>query len=336
MLDINSYILTHQQGALGVITLNRPEALNATNYAMVLAIDDALRIFADIDDIKHVVIRSNSDRAYCAGGDIRDAYMAMVACDWLACAAYFHAEYQLTHRMATFPKPIYAFVNGICLGGGMGISAHCTARIAGERALFGMPETTIGFFPDVGAAYFYNQFKDQAEGMYWALTGRKFDRNHAMRNGIATHAIDEACWDLLIDQLAAGVTLDECDFKPAEVQASCLPSDMLTAFSHDSLDALIEALPAETLAEMRTKSPLSIAVTHAYMKRARGWTLQAVLEQDFALALNFVRHGEFREGVRALLIDKDKRPQWRYAWQDGYAHDAIPEQAIFALFESPV
>ncbi|MES2253252.1 MAG: enoyl-CoA hydratase/isomerase family protein [Pseudomonadota bacterium] len=332
----NTDIITQQRGALGIIMLNRPEALNATSYEMVLAIDAALTTFVNNDSLKHIAIMSRSDRAFCAGGDIRAAYTAMKAGDMDACEAYFRAEYQLMYRLATFPKPVHAFINGLCLGGGMGLSAHCTARIAGENAVFGMPETRIGFFPDVGAAYFYNQCDDPAEGMYLALTGNKFDRDHAIRNGIATHAIDQSQWESVIEQLICGKSLDECVFKSAEVRPNYLPQDVHVAFSHETLSELIAALPSTVLAEMRTKSPLSIAVTHAYIQRARGLSLQAVLEQDFALAMNFVRHGEFKEGIRALLIDKDKTPKWSYAWwNQAEPYDAISEEILLAMFNPP-
>jgi len=303
---------------------------------MVLAIDAALTTFANNDSVKHIAIMSSTDRAFCAGGDIRAAYAAMLACDVDACEAYFRAEYQLTYRLATFEKPVYAFINGLCLGGGMGISVHCKARIAGENSVFGMPETGIGFFPDVGAAYFYNRFADPAEGMYLALTGNKFDRDHALRNGIATHAIDQSHWKALIGQLSCGTSLDECEFTSANVHACYLPHDIQIAFSHKALPELIAALPSTVLTEMRTKSFLSITVTHAHMQRARGKSLKSVLKQDFSLAMNFVRHGEFKEGVRALLIDKDKAPKWLCAWQNqAEPYDVIPEEIITMMFNPP-
>ena len=290
---INNHIIAYQRDALGIIILNRPEALNATSYEMVLDINIALTAFEENKTVKHVAIRSNSDRAFCAGGDIRAAYAAMAVGNMDLCEMYFRAEYQLIHRLATFQKPIYAFINGLCLGGGMGISIHCTARIASENALFGMPETAIGFFPDVGAAYFYNQFNDPAEGMYLALTGNKFNRDHAIRNGMATHAIDQTHWESIIEQLAAEQSLETCTFKTANVMPCALQRDIQTAFAHKTLPELIAALPADTFNELYSTSPLSIAVTHAYMHRVCGLSLKAILEQDFALAMNFVRHGEF-------------------------------------------
>ena len=327
------HILTHQQGAIGIITLNRPEALNATSYEMVLAIDAALTAFADNDSIKHIAITSGSDRAFCAGGDIRAAYVAMNDGDIDACEMYFRAEYQLVHRLATFPKPIYAFINGLCLGGGMGISAHCTARIAGENALFGMPETAIGFFPDVGAAYFYNQFSDPTEGMYLALTGNKFNRDHAIRNGIATHAINKTHWESVMEQLTAGQSLETCELKTAEVMPTAFDKKFKAAFAHETLPELIAALPANTFNEPYATSPLSIAVTHAYMQRTHGLSLPDILEQDFALAMNFLRHGEFKEGVRALLIDKNKTPKWQYPWPDDKTMPPIPCETIEGMFD---
>jgi enoyl-CoA hydratase/carnithine racemase len=327
------HILTHQQGATGIITLNRPEALNATSYEMVLAIDAALTAFADNDSIKHIAITSRSDRAFCAGGDIRAAHTAMAMNDMDLCEMYFRAEYELVHRLATFPKPIYAFINGLCLGGGMGISAHCTARIAGENAVFGMPETAIGFFPDVGAAYFYNQFIDPAEGMYLALTGNKFNRNHAIRNGIATHAIDQIHWKSAIDQLAAGQSLETCELKTAEVMPTAFDKKIKAAFAHETLPELIAALPTDVFKELYPTSALSVAVTHTYMQRARGLSLASILEQDFALAMNFVRHGEFKEGVRALLIDKDKTPKWRYPWPNDNRMPPIPANIANDMFD---
>ncbi len=330
----NNHILAHQQGALGVITLNRPEALNATSYEMVLGINTALTAFAENSDIKHIAIMSNSDRAFCVGGDIRMAYAAMAENDQDLCEMYFREEYQLVHRLATFSKPIYAFINGLCLGGGMGLSIHCTARVAGENAVFGMPETAIGFFPDVGAAYFYNQLSDSAEGMYLALTGHKFNRDHAIRNGIATHVIDQSQWESITAQLAAGKALEACTFTSAEVIHTTFHECIQTTLVHHAtLPELIATLPAHTLNELRTKSPLSIAVTYAYMQRARGLSLKTILEQDFALAVNFVRHGEFKEGIRALLIDKDKTPKWHYPWLNNGTIPPIPFDIIENMFD---
>lgn len=332
MSATHNHIITKQQGALGIISLNRPEALNATSYDMVLDINAALTHFKTNDTIKYVAIMSSSDRAFCAGGDIRMAYAAMNAGNIDLCEIYFKAEYQLVHTLATFPKPIYAFINGLCLGGGMGLSAHCTARIAGKNALFGMPETAIGFFPDVGAAYLYNQFSDPIEGMYLALTGNKFNSDHAIRNGIATHKIDESQWPTIIEQLANGKPLDECVFKSAEITPTPLRNDIKITFTHDTLSKIISTLPADTRDELRTKSPLSIAVTYAFMQRASNQSLTEVLEQDFALAMNFVRQGEFKEGIRALLIDKDKSPHWSYPWLDDNTMPHIPIDVIENMF----
>lgn len=331
-LDTNNHILAYQQDALGIITLNRPEALNATSYDMVLDINSALTKFANNKSIKHIAIMSSSERAFCAGGDIRMAYTAMAANNIDLCEIYFRAEYQLVHTLANFQKPIYAFINGLCLGSGMGLSAHCTARIAGENALFGMPETAIGFFPDVGAAYLYNQFNNPSEGMYLALTGNKFNSDHAMRNGIATHKIGESQWQSIIEQLASGVSLEYCAYKTTAVAPTSLCNYIQSAFSYDTLPQIINALPIDALNELKTKSPLSITVTHAYMQRTRNQSLSTVLEQDFALAMNFVRHGEFKEGVRALLVDKDKSPNWCFPWPNSNTMPLIPIEVVQNMF----
>jgi enoyl-CoA hydratase/carnithine racemase len=196
-----------------------------------------------------------------------------------------------------------------------------------------MPETIIGFFPDVGAAYFYNQLGDQAEGMYLALTGKTFNRDHAIRNGIATHSIDQSQWDSVMGQLAAGEPLEMCVFKTAEAMPCALSNDIQTVFAKDTLSELIATAPTNIFNELRTKSPLSIAVTHAYMQRVRGLSLAEVLEQDFALAMNFVRHGEFKEGIRALLIDKDKTPQWHFPWPNDKEMPFIPIDVINDMFD---
>ncbi|MDP3372207.1 MAG: enoyl-CoA hydratase/isomerase family protein [Candidatus Paracaedibacteraceae bacterium] len=325
------HVAVSQKGTLGIITLSRPEALNATSYEMVLAINDALTQFAVNSSVKHIAVRSSSDRSFCAGGDIRSAYYAMQNKDYAACELYFKAEYQLIHRLATFEKPIYAFINGYCFGGGMGLSVHCTSRIVGENAVFSMPETRIGFFPDIGAAYFYNQLKDSNEAMLLACTGYRFKRDHAMLNGIATHAVDSYQWDTLLNQLADGEKLDTCSYVSAEVKDAAINTDMLLAFSKPNLPEIIKALPHSFKDILNQQSPFSIAVTYAYMKRAQGMSLKSVLELDFVLAMNFVKHGEFMEGVRALVIDKDKKPKWSFPWTEN-VFEVMPYHIIDTMF----
>lgn len=326
-----AHISVSQKGALGIITLNRPEALNATSYEMVLAIDSALSQFSVNSSIQHIVITSSSDRSFCAGGDIRSAYYAMKDKNYAACELYFRAEYQLVYRLATFEKPIYAFINGYCFGGGMGLSVHCSARISAENAVFSMPETSIGFFPDIGSAYFYNQLKDNNEAMFLACTGHRFNRDHAMRNGIATHAIDSSQWDALLDQLANGKPLDACSYVHAATKDIMFNADVLFSFSKPALHEIIKDLPNPFKATLNMQSPFSIAVTYAYMKRAQGMSLKNVLELDFALAMNFVKHGEFMEGVRALIVDKDKEPNWCFPWIDN-VFETIPSDVVEAMF----
>ena len=314
------FIRAEQRSTLGCIILNRPAALNATNMEMVGAINDALTVFASTPEILHIAILSNCERAFCAGGDIRAAYHVMQKNDFHLCETYFHAEYYLTDRLATFPKPIYAFINGLTLGGGMGISVHCKARIAGENAIFGMPETTIGFFPDVGAAYFYNHLKNttthNAEGMYLALTGAKFGRDQAIQNGIATHVINTSEWESLLEQLASGKTLDACIYAHPETKQHIQDMAIDSAFHQTTLPAIIETLPNDIRSDLLKKSPLSVYTTYLYMKHAQNLSLKEIIAHDLKLAMYFVRHGEFMEGIRALIIDKDNAPKWRYTWDE--------------------
>jgi enoyl-CoA hydratase len=314
------FIRAEQRDALGCIVLNRQAALNATNMEMVGAINNALTIFSSTPEILHIAILSNCERAFCAGGDIRAAYYAIQKNDFHLCESYFRAEYDLTNRLATFPKPIYAFINGLTLGGGMGISIHCHARIAGENAIFGMPETTIGFFPDVGAAYFYNHLNNtnatNAEGMYLALTGAKFGRDQAIQNGIATHAIDTSEWESLLKQLASGKMLDTCIYNKAETKPYRQNTVIDSAFNKTTLPAIIETLPEDIRCDLLKKSPLSVYVTYFYMKHAQNLSLKEIIAHDLKLAMHFVQHGEFMEGIRALIIDKDKTPKWRYTWDE--------------------
>jgi enoyl-CoA hydratase/carnithine racemase len=340
-LDINADLIhITQRGALGIITLNRPDALNATHYEMVKAIHGVLTSFSDNDTIKHIAIMSSQTRAFCAGGDVKSVYRAMIAHDFVACENYFRAEYQLINRLATYSKPIYSFVDGICFGGGLGLSMHGAACIAGENALFSMPETMIGFFPDVGAGYFLNKLKSQAMGMYLGLTGAKFNRNFAFQEGLVTHAIDVSGWDALLAQLADGILLDDCVYESASIPDMSMDDDIRssavqTAFGQEQLADILKLAPAHVLSDLRGKSPFSIAVTHEFMKRSRGLPLKEILFIEFSLTMNFVKHGEFKEGVRARLIDKDNAPKWAYAWKDEGDHsffDSIPKETIEAMF----
>ena len=201
-----------------------------------------------------------------------------------------------------------------------------------------MPEVAIGFFPDVGAGVFYNKFDDSSVGMYLALTGQKFNRNFAIHKGLGIYAVDVADWDSLLRQLIDGAAFNDCKFEKRTLHKNQSNEYLPTHFNQNSLSDIFKSIPINVVDQMRSASPLSINVSYEYIKRMCDLSLMDVLNQDYSLAMNFVKIGEFQEGIRALLIDKDKTPKWKYSWDDLIKNDfnfenVIPYDVIKNMFE---
>lgn len=311
----------------GIIKLNRDSALNALSLSMIVAMHLHLEQWQNLEDLKAVIIKANdASKAFCAGGDIRWLYNAGVYKD-PALLEFFKKEYQLNNFINKYKKPYIALMNGITMGGGVGISLHASFPIASEKFSFAMPETGIGFFPDIGASYILSRLKNNY-GFYLGLTGKRIGAELALKLGLIKYIIPSVQFNQLYNEL---IELDIFEdsfnklthfFKSKCISYSLESSveDKLIeeAFSFQTLDETINFLQTsnnqfykELLSELELKSPLSLYITFEQLKRAKALTLEECLKMDLNLVKHFMQDKDFYEGVRALLIDKDKQPKWQ-------------------------
>jgi enoyl-CoA hydratase/carnithine racemase len=317
------------RGEVGVITLNRPRPFNALTTEMVEAIDAALCAW-ERKDLRAIVLHSASPKAFCAGGDIRAIREHSLAADDAASERFFATEYRLNERIATHPVPIVSLIDGICMGGGMGLSIHGTFRLVTDKAVFSMPETSIGFFPDVGASYFLSRLPGSL-GTYLGLTGARLSASDALYSGLATHAIGSGALEPALDALndrAATRSVDEA-LRTLEKR---LPTTGDLCAHRDEIDwcfgaSTVEEIHARlsevggswahaTQATLQRASPQSLHVTLDLLTWGRQRTLAECLDVELDTARRITRTADFVEGVRAMLVDKDQHPVWsesRYA-----------------------
>lgn len=301
-----------QRESVGDILLNRPNALNALTIDMIEALHRQLALWADDPKITGVVFNGAGDRAFCAGGDVRALYEAKQAGDAKFLENFYRREYQLNYRIATYPKPTVAIMNGIVMGGGAGIAMHCRHRIATDNSHFAMPECKIGLFPDVGAGYFLNQCPGEI-GMFLALTGVGLRAPGMKFAGLATAFIPDDRVDFITPDLIERLSMP---FAVAPLESMRKIIDQV--FGMASIEEVFNILPVrggnwagETLAMMKDYSPTSLKMTFEHMRRSRGQKLDAVLKSEFRLSQHCMAGKEFFEGVRAMIVDKDKTPAWR-------------------------
>ncbi len=329
-------VLFTVEGGVAEITLNRPAALNALTLEMAQVLYDRLTGWATDDTVRAVVIRGAGDRAFCAGGDIRALYDAKQVGGPLT-RDFFRTEYRLNHLVFHYPKPYIALVDGIAMGGGVGLSVHAGTRVASEATMFAMPETGIGLFPDVGGSYFLPRCPG-AIGMYLALTGARLRAADCIYAGIADHYVETTAHDALIARLREGVALDTAvadlasDAGPAPL--SELRDAIDRTFSGDTVDAVLAALDAEggewaekTLKTMAGKSPTSQKVACRQLQEGAAKDFDACMVMEYRLSQHTMAAHDFFEGVRALIVDKDNTP----AWQPG-SLDGVDDAAVDSFF----
>ena len=314
------HIISEKRGALGLLTLARPQALNALTHGMVTAIAAALRDWAADDTIAAVVIRGEGPRAFCAGGDIRAVQQAVQAGSD-AGAALLRDEYHMNALIGAFPKPYIALIHGICMGGGAGMSVHGSHRLADVSVAFAMPETAIGFVPDVGSSYFLSRAPGEM-GMYLGLTAERIDLGDALEAGLMTHAVNAADFDAVIEALAEGQSVDQAiaPFIRKAPPGALAPHRrrIQTIFSAASVEAILERLDRDgsefarlTAQTIRARSPTSLKVVFRQLREAEKLDLKQCLAMELRLALRLLAGHDFREGVRAALVDKDRAPKWQ-------------------------
>jgi enoyl-CoA hydratase len=315
--------LVERRGRAGVIVLNRPRALNALTLTMVRLIADALDRWEREGAVDRVVILGAGERAFCAGGDIRRLYDLGRAGDHDAQLTFWREEYQLDRRIKIYSKPIVVLADGITMGGGVGIMMNAAHRVAGARFIFAMPEVGIGFFPDVGAAWFLPRLKHRA-GVYFALTGLRADAGDALALGLAETFVDSAALPALVRALESDEPVKTTLARfAAPAPSSVLISeaeDIEACFSLPDREAILDALrqaerrgrafaaPAQTA--MLEKSPTSQAIALRQTALGRAIDFDEALRMDYRIVSRICRGRDFYEGVRAVIVDKDNRPQW--------------------------
>ncbi|MFQ5984344.1 MAG: enoyl-CoA hydratase/isomerase family protein [Alphaproteobacteria bacterium] len=323
-------ILFKLSGAVGRVELNRPKALNALTLAMMRRFDAKLIAWAGDARVKAVVVTGAGERAFCAGGDIRALYEAMGRPDDPLPRDFYRQEYTLNHRIFHYPKPYIALVDGVVMGGGVGVSVHGSHRVVTERLIFAMPETGIGLFPDVGGSYFLFRCPGRI-GMYLGLTGARLGPADALYCGLATHYVPRERLRPLATALAGADVGDDArqavstvierfaaDPGPAPLAQHRDAIDR--CFAARSVEGIMEALQAEgsawakeTRAMLETKSPTSLKVTFRQLTAGAGLDIAEALTIEFRLTQRFVAGHDFYEGVRAAVIDKDNAPAWKPA-----------------------
>jgi enoyl-CoA hydratase/carnithine racemase len=348
-------IHSHLENGIGFIALNRPKALNALSTGMVRAIKVALDRWRDDPEVLAVVIYSPHARAFCAGGDIRFLYDAHQRGDAAAIDAFFTDEYRLNHTIFYYPKPYIALMNGVVMGGGMGISQGAAQtgglRIVTAGARLAMPETKIGLFPDVGASWFLARTPAYL-GTYLGVSGNMIQAADALHAGLADLSVPEAAWAAMFDSLsttpfAAGAEVVAHLKATAEaanqgqVQAPSMLAEHGAAiaqhFALDSMAAIVASLEssadawaAEVLADLRARSPLSMAVSLELIRRAATLSMADCLRTDLDLVRSSFASGDIVEGIRAVIVDKDHAPQWQPAHIHHVSAAAVAEMFVSA------
>ena len=328
-------VQTAIEGAAGRIRLNRPRAIHALTTAMCTAMIGALQPWRDDTAVEVVLIDHAEGRGFCAGGDVVQA-----STDPVAARAFFHEEYRLNHLLFTYVKPTVAFMDGVTMGGGVGISQPAKYRIATENTLFAMPETGIGLFPDVGGGWYLSRLAG-AMGEYLALTGARLDGAECFALGLATHYVPSEALPGLKTALMAEPRAIERLLADASVAPP--PAGILEhqpqidrLFGRHTLEDVLAALAADksewaeaTLKTLRRKSPQSCKVSLKLVLDARGRNnFEDEMRAEYGIAAHVCQRPDFAEGVRALLVDRDNRPVWNPATPEGVSDHMI--DTIFA------
>jgi enoyl-CoA hydratase len=311
------------KGAAGVVTFARASALNALTIAMRATFHDALVKFARDPQIYGVIIQSAHPKAFSSGGDVREL-LQLAGKDIGAARKALADEYALNWRHECFSKPSIALIDGIAMGSGVGVTSYGTHRVAGERYSWAMPETVIGYCPDVGAAHTLSHMPWPI-GIYLALTGYSVGRADAYWLGLVTHCIPATRFPEIVNAIADAQPIDELldgmHVDPGEDQPIKNNSELIRRyFSGTTVEDIFEALKcapkddqafsAPLLADIEKRPPLSLKVTLRHVQEAKARDLRQTLMVDYRLACRFIADHDFREGVRAALIDKDQKPKW--------------------------
>ncbi|POF28956.1 enoyl-CoA hydratase/isomerase family protein [Roseibium marinum] len=313
-------ILFEKRGLAGFVTLNRPKALNALNHVMVKALATQLERWAEDPGVAHVVVTGAGEKAFCAGGDIRSIYDARQAGQLEGLSGFFRDEYLLNARIKAYPKPYVALIDGIVMGGGVGASVHGSHRVGTRKTLFAMPETGIGFFPDVGGTWFLPRMPKRI-GVYCALSAGRMKQGDALATGVLTHAVDEASLPDLKQVLETASDIGAAlapylvtpEKGPLSENADLIEQSFSAASVEEILDRLEasqEAFAQETADAIRRKSPTSVLIAFEQMRRGAELSFEECMRLEYRILCRILQGVDFFEGIRAVLVDKDQDPKW--------------------------
>ena len=326
-----------RRGHAGVVILDRPKALNALTLAMVEAMQRQLDDWKADASIAHVVLTSSSEKAFCAGGDIRRIHDMGKAGD-PALTDFFHEEYRLNRSIHRYPKPFTSLIDGICMGGGVGLSAHAPFRVGSEKTLFAMPEVSIGFFPDVGGTHMLSRMPGET-GAHLAMTGGRLKAADCLHVGFLSHFVPSARMGELATALAEtdepGPVLAAFHEIPGAAPIAGQRAAIDRLFTGDDAQAILARLEAEsgpdgewaqaTAAGIRGKSPTSVAVALHQVRIGGSLSFEECMRIEFRIVSHILEGHDFYEGVRSVLIDRDNAPAWKpatFAEIDGRAIEA--------------
>lgn len=322
-------ILFERRGSAGLVVLNRPKALNALTRGMVRALHAQLKAWAADGAVTRVVVTANGERAFCAGGDIRALYDLGRARKQQEALQFFREEYALNAFIKRYPKPYVSLIDGLVMGGGVGISIHGSHRVAGDRYAFGMPEVSIGFFPDVGATYALPRLPGEI-GTYCALTANRLAVSDAVLGGAATHYVNSHRFGGLLDALCSADPVNAVlsSFMTSPGEGETLPRRRVIdrLFSHDHVEDILAGLDTEAMSGsgdavwaediariMRSRSPMSLKIALAQMRLGKTKAFEECMAIEFRIVSRILYDHDLYEGVRAVIVDKDNKPVWRPA-----------------------
>ena len=341
-------ILMRIEGKAGILSLNRPKAIHALTLPMVHAMTDALIVWRDDPAVEAIIIdhaiaadgEPKLSRGFCSGGDIAFLRQSALEDGGLSGRHFFHDEYQLNHLLFTYPKPVIAFMDGITMGGGVGISQPARFRVATENTRFAMPETGIGLFPDVGGGWYLSRLPGRL-GVFLALTGARLDGAECLSAGLATHYLSseklaEAKARIAADPRRSDGILGALSANPPEARLDANFAAINRLFASDVFEEILAALDADPSdwaakewATLKTKSPQTCKVALRQLRESLACAdFAANMAMEYRIASRVLIRPDFIEGVRAVIVDKDNAPKWTPATPEGVTQDLL--DAIFA------
>lgn len=332
-------LIVRREGVAGYLTLNRPKAIHALTAVMDEAMTEALLQWRDDVDVQAVIIDHSEGRGFCAGGDIAFLRNSALTDNGVSGLKFFHDEYQLNHLLFTYRKPVVAFMDGITMGGGVGISQPAKYRVATENTRYAMPETGIGLFPDVGGGWYLSRLPGRI-GQFLALTGARLDGAECLWAGLATHYLPADKLAEAKERIAAGhdigAVLTAHSVTPPDARIAANAVKIAKHFASDRYEDILASLEtddsewaAKELATLRTKSPQTCKVALRQLAESAKLTDFADnMRLEYRIAARVLTRPDFAEGVRAVIVDKDNAPKWNPATPEGVTDELI--DSIFA------